>query len=167
MSASTKFLCVSASLALSFLSTPGACACGLAWSPNPADALNSASLTGRLAIIVFTGSDWSLQSAKLDQDILMNVEFTDYAVQHFALANADFPQRQQPAEDLLKENSALATKHKIVKWPTLLALRPDGTEAGRIEYSGQTAAELLKQLESWKLLNEAKLTNAAEITAAR
>lgn len=137
-------------------------ACGLAWSPNPSDALKSAALTGRLAIVVFTGSDWSLKSAQLDQEILMNVEFTDFAVLHFALANADFPQRQQPAADLLAENSALATKHKITRWPTLLALRPDGTEAGRIEFSGQTPAEMIRLLEDWKQKHEAERSASAK-----
>lgn len=34
-------------------------ACGLAWSPTVADALRGAGLTSRLAVVVFTGSDWS------------------------------------------------------------------------------------------------------------
>jgi len=86
----------------------------------------------------------------------MNVEFTDFAVRHFALANADFPQRSRPAEELLKENSALAAKHRITKWPTLLAIRPDGTEYGRIEYSGETAFDLLSRLESWQTRYQAE-----------
>jgi len=133
-----------------------AAACGLAWSPNPSDALRSAQLTNRLAIVVFTGSDWSRSTAQLDQEVLMNVEFTDFAVRHFALANADFPQRSRPAEELLKENSALAAKHRITKWPTLLAIRPDGTEYGRIEYSGETAFDLLSRLESWQTRYQAE-----------
>lgn len=135
-------------LACAFLQ--GASACGLAWSPNPSDALNSAKLTGRLAIVVFTGSDWSRGTAQLDQEVLMNVEFTDFASRHFALANADFPQRGRPTEELLKENTDLATLHKITKWPTLLALKPDGSEYGRIEYNGESASELLQRLETWQ-----------------
>lgn len=125
-------------------------ACGLAWSPNPSDALLSAKLTGRLAIVVFTGSDWSKATAQLDQEVLMNVEFTDFASRHFALANADFPQRRKPEAALLAENSALAERHKINRWPTLLALRPDGTEYARIEYNGENAFDLLRRIESWQ-----------------
>ncbi|GAA5116433.1 hypothetical protein JIN84_18985 [Luteolibacter yonseiensis] len=127
-----------------------ACACGLAWSPNPADALLSAKLTNRLAIVVFTGSDWSRSTAQLDQEVLMNVEFTDFATRHFALANADFPQRNLPAKELLAENTEFASRHKITKWPTLLAIRPDGSEFGRIEYGGENAFDLLKRLEEWQ-----------------
>lgn len=154
-----RALGVSFALTVSTIATVDAC--GLAWSPNPSDALKSAELTGRLAIVVFTGSDWSLKSAQLDQEILMNVEFTDFAVLHFALANADFPQRQQPPAELLAENSALATKHKITKWPTLLALRPNGTEAGRIEFSGQTPSEMIRLLEAWKQKHEAETSASA------
>ncbi len=125
-------------------------ACGLAWSPTPSDALLSAKLTGRLAIVVFTGSDWSRATAQLDQEVLMNVEFTDFAARHFALANADFPQRGKPEAVLLAENSKLAEQHKITRWPTLLALRPDGTEHARIEYNGEDAFSLLRRIESWQ-----------------
>lgn len=127
-----------------------ACGCGLAWSPNPSDALRSAKLTDRLAIVVFTGSDWSRGSAQLDHEVLMNVEFTDFAARHFALANADFPQRNLPAKETLAENTDLAARHKITRWPTLLALRPDGTEFGRIEYAGENAFDLLRRLEGWR-----------------
>ena len=125
-------------------------ACGLSWSPNPADALRSAEMSQRLAVVVFTGSDWSLKSAQLDQEVLMNVEFSDLFSQAFALANADFPQRQKPAPELLAETTALATKHNITKFPTLLALRPDGTEFGRIEYTGEPVQEMIQRATEWQ-----------------
>ncbi len=128
-----------------------ASACAIAWSARPADAFQSARDDGRLTIIAFTGSDWSLQSVKLDQDVLMNVEFTDFARMHFSLANADFPQRRQPStEEWLQENISMGTRHRIEKWPTLLAIRPDGTEFARIEYAGETASGLLRRLQAWQ-----------------
>ncbi|RYD22900.1 MAG: hypothetical protein EOP88_06295 [Verrucomicrobiaceae bacterium] len=138
-----------ASAALLF-SPQNASACGLSWSPNPADALRSAEMSQRLAVVVFTGSDWSLKSAQLDQEVLMNVEFSDLFSQAFALANADFPQRQKPAPELLAETTALATKHNITRFPTLLALRPDGTEFGRIEYTGEPVQEMIQRVTEWQ-----------------
>src|SRR4051794_26764385 len=78
-----------------------ATACGISWSPTVEDALRGAVLTQRLAVVVFTGSDWSAGSLKLDRDVLMNPEFGDFFVDSFVLVNADFPQRLEiPAPQL-------------------------------------------------------------------
>ena len=124
----------------------------------------SAKLTNRLAIVVFTGSDWSKSTAQLDQEVLMNVEFTDFATQHFALSNANFPQRNLPEKELLAENTELAERHKITRWPTLLALRPDGSEYGRIEYAGENPSDLLRSLEKWQTGYQAEISSLKTVS---
>lgn len=150
-------LLVSAVLALSLLHVPrSAEACGLSWSPSVKDALNNARLTNRLAVVVFTGSDWSPRSIKLDEEVLMNAEFGDAFMQYFALVNADFPQRPALEPALLAEQTAVATKYDIRAWPTLLALRPDGTEFARLEYTGQPAAEMIRLIGQWQAGHDAQ-----------
>ncbi len=127
-----------------------ATACGISWSPTVEDALRGAVLTQRLAVVVFTGSDWSAGSLKLDRDVLMNPEFGDFFVDSFVLVNADFPQRLEIPAPQLEENTRVATAHRITKWPTLLALRPDGTEYARLEYQGETAEEALRVVKKWR-----------------
>lgn len=96
----------------------------------------------------------------------MNAEFAERFVSHFALANADFPQRQVIAPDVLAENTALAAKHDITEWPTLLALRPDGSEFARFTYAGETASEALSVIESWHTRYKAELQAAGAASAA-
>ncbi|MCW1916385.1 thioredoxin family protein [Luteolibacter sp. GHJ8] len=124
-------------------------ACGIAWSPTIKDALADAAITKRLAVVVFTGSDWSARGLKLDETVFMNAEFADRFMKNFALVNADFPQRKPPAPELLAENTSWATRLGIKSWPTLVALRADGTEFARLEYKEESAPEVLAITESW------------------
>ena len=143
---------------------PPAVSCGLSWAPSITDALAGAKASERLAVVVFTGSDWSPLSFKLDQDVLMNPEFADVFERHFALTNADFPQRTPLAPETLAENTSAATRFGIKEWPTLVALRPDGTEFARIAYAGQSAQEMLGIVQDWagRYNSEIKAANAAK-----
>ena len=138
-----------AGVALFIVSSAASMACGLNWSPTASAALASANVTNRLAVVVFTGSDWSVGCARLDQEILTNLQFSGPFSGNFVLANADFPQRHRLAPALLAENTALATRYKISRWPTLLALRSDGSEFARIEYAGENVSEMTRRIETW------------------
>lgn len=138
-------------VSVAFFATAGmASGCGLSWSPSVEDALANAQASKRLAVVVFTGSDWSPRSFKLDEEVLMNAEFAERFERYFALTNADFPQRTPPAPQVLASNTAAATKYQIKAWPTLLALRPDGTEFARIEFSNQPVAQLIETIDQWE-----------------
>lgn len=125
-------------------------ACSDGWSLSLDEALKDAASGQRLAVISFTGSDWSPGSVKLDESVLMNPAFSDFAVKHFALANADFPQRKTPAAATMETHTAAATRYKIRHFPTLLALNADGTEFARFEYKGESAAAVTAVLDGWQ-----------------
>lgn len=143
------------------LSGSSANACGIAWSPTIKDALSDAALTKRLAVVVFTGSDWSARGLQLDETVFMNPEFADQFMKNFALVNADFPQRKIPSPALSAENTSWATKLGIKSWPTLVALRADGSEFARLEYSGEPAPDVAAILGKWLEShgNETRLAN--------
>ena len=42
----------------------------------------------------------------------------------------------------LAENTSLAMKFNVKHFPTLVALRPDGTEFARLEYNSETLAQM-------------------------
>lgn len=136
-------------------------ACGIAWSPTVKDALSDATITKRLAVVVFTGSDWSARGLKLDETVFMNPEFADAFMKQFALVNVDFPQRKAIDPVLLAENSAWAAKLGIKSWPTLVALRADGSEFARVEYQEETAAELSAITAGWQKAHALEAGNDA------
>lgn len=125
-------------------------ACTQGWSLTLDAVLEDARASRRLAVVVFTGSDWSARSLRLDQQVLMNPEFSDLFSKHFALVNLDFPQRNRLELSVMKTNARIATKYEITKWPTLLALRPDGTEFARLEYDEESVSAVTALITDWQ-----------------
>ena len=117
-------------------------ACGLNWSWTIEDALKDANLGDKLVLLFFTGSDWSPRSIALDKQVLEKGEFSDLAASKFALYLADFPQRTTPSVAFQKANTALAERLGIRHFPTIVALKPDGSEFARHTYSGETATDM-------------------------
>jgi len=124
-------------------------ACGFTWEYTLQDALTSAALWNRPVVLVFTGSDWSPRSIKLDQEIFSDTKFANWFGDSFSPCNADFPQRRQLPDATLAENTSLAMKFNIKHFPTLIALRPDGTEFARLEYNGESLAQMTTLAKSW------------------
>jgi len=124
-------------------------ACGFAWEYTLQDALTSAVLWNRPVVLVFTGSDWSPRSIKLDKEIFSNTTFANWFGDSFSPCNADFPQRRPLPDATLAENTALAMKFNVKHFPTLIALRPDGTEFARLEYNGESLARMTDIVKSW------------------
>jgi hypothetical protein len=126
-----------------------ALACGFTWEYTLQDALTSAALWNRPVVLVFTGSDWSPRSIKLDQEIFSNTQFANWFGDSFSPCNADFPQRRPLPDATLAENTSLAMKFNVKHFPTLIALRPDGTEFARLEYNGESLAQMTAIVKSW------------------
>jgi hypothetical protein len=124
-------------------------ASGFTWENTFQDALNSATLRERPVVLVFTGSDWSPRSIKLEQEIFSNTEFAAWFGKTFSPCNADFPQRRPLPDATLTENTSLAMKFNVKHFPTLVALRPDGTEFARLEYNAETLAQMTAIVKSW------------------
>ena len=146
-----SFLCRFAFLAIAIgFSSERAEACGFTWEYDLKGALESATLWSRPAVLVFTGSDWSPRSIKLDQEVFSNTAFANWFGDSFSPCNADFPQRRPLPDAALAENTALATKFKIKHFPTLICLRPDGSEFARLEYKGETVAQMTEIVKGWR-----------------
>jgi hypothetical protein len=141
-------------------------ACGFTWEFTLQDALTSAALWNRPVVLVFTGSDWSPRSIKLDQEIFSNTEFANWFGDSFSPCNADFPQRRPLPDATLMENTSLAMKFNVKHFPTMVALRPDGTEFARLEYNGETLAQMTAIVKSWHAHFEDPRTPATSIPDA-
>ena len=97
------------------------------WLAGVPQAMDQARRENKLLLLDFTGSDWCGWCKKLDADTFSQPEFIDYARKNLVLVEVDFP-RQKPQSDELKEaNKALKAKYNVKGFPTLVALKPDGT----------------------------------------
>ncbi|GAA5134419.1 hypothetical protein GCM10023213_06110 [Prosthecobacter algae] len=99
--------------------------------------------------MLFTGSDWSLRSVTLDKELLENQAIEKILETSFILMMVDFPQRVKLVATQQSANTALAEKFQVSHFPTLISLRPDGSEIGRLEFHSATVDSMTKTLNGW------------------
>ena len=102
-------------------------AADLNWLTDVTKAEAQAKTDNKLVLLDFTGSDWCGWCKKLDAETFSKTEFADYAKKNLVLVEVDFPNKKPQSDDLKKANAALQTKYSIEGFPTLIALKPDGT----------------------------------------
>lgn len=100
-------------------------------------------------LLLFTGSDWSLRSVTLDKELLENQTIEKILETSFILMMVDFPQRVKLASEQQRANTALAEKFQVSHFPTLISLRSDGSEIGRLEFHAATVESMAKILHDW------------------
>ena len=97
-------------------------------------AVDRAKNSNRHLLLAFLGNDWSMTSLKLDREVFDQPAFADNAKYDFLLCKLHFYQTQERLPDIAEQNRALAERYKIDKFPTVVVLKPDGTEVGRLGY---------------------------------
>jgi thiol:disulfide interchange protein len=108
-------------------------AADLNWQTDLTQALSQAKAEKKLVLMDFTGSDWCEACQLLDKTMLDQPEFATYAKTNLVLLQADFPVKKPQTNALKSANQALAEKFKIDGYPTLIALKADGTAVWRLE----------------------------------
>jgi thioredoxin-related protein len=101
----------------------------LSWTTDRPKAKAKAEKEKKLVFIDFTGSDWCGWCMKLDSEVFSKPEFAEYAKKNLVLVQLDYPHNKELPADLKAANKALAKKFDVSGFPTLVALKPDGTVA--------------------------------------
>jgi thioredoxin-related protein len=126
-------------------------AADLTWLTDVPKAEQQAKAGNKLVLLDFTGSDWCGWCMKLDKDTFEQTEFEDYAAKNLVLVQLDYPQHKEQSDDLKSANAALAKKYEIDGYPTLIALKPDGTVAWKqVGYLEGGPKALIAQLDEAK-----------------
>ena len=126
-------------------------AADLNWLTDLSKAQAQAKDDNKLVLMDFTGSDWCGWCKKLDQETFSKQAFADYAKKNLVLVQLDYPQNKPQSDELKAANAALAKKYNIEGYPTLIAIKPDGTvvwtQVGYLEGGPQA---LIDQLDAAK-----------------
>ncbi|HVU26595.1 MAG TPA: thioredoxin family protein [Verrucomicrobiae bacterium] len=99
----------------------------LNWLTDVPKAQAQAKTENKLVLLDFTGSDWCGWCIKLDNDTFSKPEFADYAKKNLVLVQLDYPNKKPQSDELKKANATLQKKYNIEGFPTLIALKADGT----------------------------------------
>jgi thioredoxin-related protein len=90
--------------------------------------------TRRPLLLAFIGTDWSISSLKLDREVFDQADFADNAKYDFVLCKLHFYQTRERSPETVRQNYELATRYDVREFPTVVVLRPDGREIGRLGY---------------------------------
>jgi protein disulfide-isomerase len=103
------------------------------WTTDYKAALAQAKSQKKLVLLDFTGSDWCGYCQLLDKEVFTQSSFKNFADKNYILVTIDFPHSRELPADQKEQNDTLAKKFKVDGYPTLIVLKPDGTELGRQE----------------------------------
>ena len=90
--------------------------------------------TKRPLLLAFIGTDWSISSLKLDREVFDQADFADNSKYNFVLCKLHFYQTRERSPETVRQNEELATRYDVREFPTVVVLRPDGREIGRLGY---------------------------------
>ncbi len=125
------------------------CAADVTWLTDVSKAEAQAKDQNKIVLMDFTGSDWCSWCKKMDKDTFSKDEFADYAKTNLVLVQLDYPANKPQPDDLKKANADLAQKYNIQGYPTLIALKPNGTiiwtQVGYLEGGPQALIDQLEQ----------------------
>jgi len=105
----------------------------LDWQTDLPKALVQARAEQKLVLLNFTGSDWCSACKVLDNEVFDQAEFAAFAQTNLVLVEVDLPNRKVLPPALLAANQALNTNYDVEGFPTLIALKPDGKVAWRMD----------------------------------
>ena len=105
----------------------------LDWQTDLPKALVQARAEKKLVLLNFTGSDWCSACKVLDNEVFDQAEFAAFAQTNLVLVEVDLPNRKVLPPALLAANQALNTNYDVEGFPTLIALKPDGKVAWRMD----------------------------------
>ena len=99
---------------------------GESWMTDYAAAKEKARAENKPLLIDFTGSDWCPPCMHLEEKVLSQDAFLEYAADAYVILKLDFPRRAKQSAELKEQNEAAAEKYEITGFPTILILSPGG-----------------------------------------
>jgi len=97
------------------------------WTEDYASAVAQAKRENKMVLLDFTGSDWCVWCQRTDKEVFETQKFKDFADQKLVLVRLDFPREKAQSDAVKAQNSGLKDKYAIEGFPTLIAIKPDGS----------------------------------------
>jgi thioredoxin-related protein len=106
----------------------------------------------RFRLIVFEGSDWCAHCRRLEKEILNDSLFLSQLQTHsVVIERIDFPQRKKLSDTTRLYNNTIAEKYAFDgNFPTIILSRTDSFRYRKINYSNQSIAKFLAEINAVK-----------------
>ena len=120
------------------------------WLNDYKKAQQEAKASNKFLLLDFTGSDWCGWCKRLEQEILSQSQFENYARENLVLLEVDFPRAKPQSPELRKQNQELAQQYQIEGFPTIVVLNGDGQKLWQYDgYFPDGLAAFIAQLEKF------------------
>jgi protein disulfide-isomerase len=96
------------------------------WHTNLEKAIEIAEKENKPILMQFSGSDWCHFCIRLNEEVLKQKEFVDYAKENMILVNIDFPLSIQQTDEVKNYNQEMLKKYGVRGYPTVLLLDKSG-----------------------------------------
>lgn len=116
------------------------------WTTNYEAAMAQARKQNAKVFLFFTGSDWCGWCKRLDAEILSTEKFKTYAGKNLILVKLDFPHSIPQTDAVKAQNEALAQKHQVSGFPTVIVLNSSGKTVGSLGYQPGGADPFIEAL---------------------
>jgi len=118
------------------------------WLNDYKKAQQEAKASNKFLLLDFTGSDWCGWCKRLEQEILSQSRFENYARENLVLLEVDFPRAKPQSPELRKQNQELAQQYQVEGFPTIVVLNGDGQKLWQYDgYFPDGLAAFIAQLE--------------------
>ena len=118
------------------------------WLNDYKKAQQEAKANNKFLLLDFTGSDWCGWCKRLEQEILSQSQFENYARENLVLLEVDFPRAKPQSPELRKQNQELAQQYQVEGFPTIVVLNGDGQKLWQYDgYFPDGLAAFIAQLE--------------------
>ena len=99
-------------------------------------------------LIVFEGSDWCPNCINFEKNVLSNKVFSIFLENNqIEIEKIDFPQRKRLSKEQIKYNASIAEKYEFDgSYPTILLTNESTEKYLKVNYSSQTANELINEI---------------------
>jgi thioredoxin-related protein len=132
----------------------------VSWQTDYTRALETAGREHKLVLLDFTGSDWCIWCHRLEDEILTQKPFLNFARANLVLVELDFPRAKAQSKELKTQNETLSGKFSVEGYPTIILVDPSGRELGRTGYMEGGAKTFVRELKRFS----AKATPTANAT---
>lgn len=122
------------------------------WETNFETAKSKAAESNKKIVLVFQGSDWCGPCIKLSREVWDTDEFSEYALDHFVMLQADFPKRKKNAltDEQQEHNNKLAESYNPNGiFPLVVVMDKEGKVLGETGYNKMKPEEFIELLESF------------------
>lgn len=120
----------------------------LDWLKSYAAAIDKSKESGKPVFAFFTGSDWCKYCSLLDNQVLSNPVFANWAKENVVLLELDYPRNEPQDAELKKQNEELLGRYRVSGFPTVLFLTADGVPFLKAGYEAMDANEWVGTVDS-------------------